>query len=56
LKNSPPARKNQRQCDAKAIFRLLNYCPPGQDIAPVEVETDKDKARYDSRKARILAK
>jgi hypothetical protein len=45
LEELAASEENQRQCEAKAIFRLLNYCPPGEDAAPVAAETDKDRAR-----------
>ena len=37
--------ENQRQCEAKAIFRLLNYCPPGEDVAPLAAGAAEDAAR-----------
>ena len=37
--------ENQRQCEAKATFRLLNFCPPGEDVAPLAAGTAEDAAR-----------
>ena len=44
LEELAASAENQRQCEAKAIFRLLNYCPPGEDVAPVAAEARKDEA------------
>jgi hypothetical protein len=35
LEELAASAENQRECEAKAIFRLLNYCPPAADIAPL---------------------
>ena len=38
LEELAASAENQRECEAKAIFRLLNYCPPTDDFAPVTAE------------------
>jgi hypothetical protein len=45
LEELAASTENQRQCEAKAIFRLLNYCPRGEDVAPLAAEAGKDEAR-----------
>jgi hypothetical protein len=45
LEELAASAENQRQCEAKAIFRLLNYCPRGEDVAPLAAEAGKDEAR-----------
>jgi hypothetical protein len=34
LEELAASAESQRQCEAKAIFRLLNYCPPPDDAPP----------------------
>jgi hypothetical protein len=41
LEELAASAENQRQCEAKAIFRLLNYCPPREDVAEVAVSVDE---------------
>jgi hypothetical protein len=45
LEELAASTENQRQCEAKAIFRLLNYCPPGEDVAPLAAEADENEVR-----------